>query len=89
MIIAVRAKPGSRTRRVGGTWGDGRLVVAVPERAVDGAANLAVVAAVAEAFGLPRSAVSIVRGERGRDKLLAVQGDPAQLQERLAILLQL
>jgi hypothetical protein len=88
LTVAVRAKPGARVAQVGGSWGErGELLVAVPERAIDGAANAAVVTAVAGAFGVSRSAVSLVRGARGRSKLLAVAGDREQLQARLAQLL--
>ncbi|MBO9627612.1 MAG: DUF167 domain-containing protein [Microbacterium sp.] len=67
----VHAKPGSR--RPGVEAGDdGTLTVRVAARAVDGAANEAVVAAVAEHFGVARSAVSIVRGRTARRKLVDV-----------------
>ena len=51
-----------------------RLRVAVTAPPVDGEANAAVIEAVAEAFGVRRAAVSIVHGERGRRKTLAVEG---------------
>lgn len=47
-----------------------RLRVSAPP--VDGAANAAVIAALAKALGLPKSALAIVRGARGRDKLVRV-----------------
>ncbi len=87
--VAVRVKPGSRSPRVGGSWGDPpELVVAVAQRAVDGAANRAALAGVAAAFGVPRTAVRLVRGARGRSKLVAVDGDPVQVGQRLARLLE-
>jgi uncharacterized protein YggU (UPF0235/DUF167 family) len=58
--------------------------VAVRARAVEGAANAAVVAALAAAFGVRRGDVRIVTGLRGRDKVVAVRGDPAALAARLA-----
>lgn len=89
LTVAVRAKPGSRAQRVGGAWGDPpQLVVAVRARAVDGAANAAVAGALAEAFGVPRSAVRIVRGQRARSKLVAIDGDRARLHDALRRLLQ-
>ena len=67
----VLARPGSR--RPGVEPGpDGTLVVRVAARAVDGAANEAVVAAIAAHLGVPRSAVAIVHGGRGRRKLVDV-----------------
>jgi hypothetical protein len=59
-----------------------RLRVAAPP--VDGAANAALVAYVAEALGMRKSDVAIVSGERGRLKLLELTGDAAALLARLA-----
>jgi len=44
----------------------------VRERAVDGAANTAVVRVVAEHLGVPKSRVSIRRGHTSRQKTLEV-----------------
>jgi uncharacterized protein len=59
-----------------------RLRVAAPP--VDGAANAALVAYVAESLRLRRSDVAVVSGERGRLKLLELSGDAATLIARLA-----
>ncbi len=90
MKISVRVRPGARAASVGGRWGGPRgpaLLVAVQARAVEGAANAAVVEVVAEAFGLRRADVELVAGSRGRDKIVALTGDEAELTERLARLL--
>ncbi|WP_214406481.1 DUF167 domain-containing protein [Pseudonocardia lacus] len=90
MRIAVRVRPGARADLVGGRWDGPRgpaLLVAVRARAVEGAANKAVVAALAAAFELPRSAVVIVAGERGRDKLVDLDGDAGVVGARFAALL--
>jgi len=60
-----------------------RLRVAVTSPPVDGAANAAVVEALAEAFGVRRSAVEIVRGERGRRKTVKIAGASPATLERL------
>lgn len=77
------------TRSVGRGRGPGgrALHVTVRARPVDGAADAAVVVAVAEAFLLPRRNVRIVSGLRGRDKTLDLDGDSALLSDRLAGLL--
>jgi len=54
---------------------------------VEGAANTAVLAALAEAFGLRRSEVTLVSGARGRDKVVELDGDEAVLAARHAELL--
>jgi len=60
-----------------------RLRVAVAAPPVDGAANAAVIEALAEAFGVPRRAVEIVRGQTGRRKTVRVAGGSAELLTRL------
>ncbi|MDQ3404922.1 MAG: DUF167 domain-containing protein [Actinomycetota bacterium] len=74
MRFGVRVKPGARRTAVGGRFGSA-LVVAVSAPAVEGKANEAVRRAVAEAFGVRRGDVTIVVGERGRDKVVEVDVD--------------
>ncbi|HLK91594.1 MAG TPA: DUF167 domain-containing protein [Polyangia bacterium] len=69
ILVVTRA---SRTA-VGPMVGD-RLRVAVTAPPVDGAANAAVVEALAEAYGVRRADVAIVRGERGRRKTVRIAG---------------
>lgn len=69
--FTVRAKPGSRIEsvtRAGNHEGVPLLDVKVRAKAVDGAANDAIVAAIASALGVNRRAVRIVRGHTGRLK---------------------
>lgn len=86
--VTVRVKPGSSRASVGGSYGDGQLVVAVNAPPVDGAANAAVVAAVASAFGLRRADVELISGRTGRTKTLELSGDAAELAARLGRLLR-
>ena len=63
-----------------------RLRVAVRAPPVDGKANAAVIEAVAQALGVPKGAVEIVRGESGRRKTLRITGATrAALERALAI----
>ena len=87
MRITVRVRPGASRAAVGGRYGNGELVVTVTARPVDGAANRAVVAAVAGAFGVARRAVDVVSGDRSRTKIVSVDGDPEVLRVRLEELL--
>ncbi len=41
---------------------------------VEGAANRALVALLAERLGLPKRALALARGDHGRDKVVAVEG---------------
>lgn len=58
-------------------------VSAVPDK---GKANAAVVALLAKALGVPKSAVSVVSGETARMKTLDVVGDGATLEKKLLAL---
>jgi uncharacterized protein YggU (UPF0235/DUF167 family) len=44
---------------------------------VDDAANRALVTLLAERLGLPKRALALARGERGRDKVISVDGASA------------
>ena len=71
MQYTVRVKPGSRKGPLVETDAAG-LVVHVRERAVDGAANEAVVAVLAAHFGVPKRDVTILRGHTARIKRVEV-----------------
>jgi len=53
---------------------NGVLVVRVMAPPLDGRANDGVCRLLADVLGVRRSAVTIVRGDRARDKLVAVEG---------------
>jgi len=70
--VRVQARA-ARTEIVG--WrADGTLSVRVSAPPVEGAANTAVGVLLASALGVRTSAVSVVQGERGRDKTVRVAG---------------
>ena len=84
MRITVWVRPGSAHPGVGGAHG-GALVVRVSPRAEQGKATAAALAAIAEAFGVPRRAVTLVSGAASRVKVIDVAGgDPAVLGRLLA-----
>lgn len=58
-------------------------VRAVPEK---GAANAALEALIARAFGLPRRAVSLSAGHTGRMKIVRVSGEPEVLADKARLL---
>ena len=53
---------------------NGALKVAIAAPPVEGAANIALVAFLAEALGVPKRAIAIVGGERGKTKRVEVEG---------------
>lgn len=90
MRFAVRVKPGARRAAVGGRRTGARgdaLLVAVPARAVAGHANEAVRRLLADEFGVRTRDVSIVSGERARDKLVEITRAPEGAAARLEDLL--
>ena len=72
--MPVRVQPRAARDEIVGWRADGILAVRVAAPPVEGAANAAVGALLARALGVPGAAVEVVRGERGRDKLVRVAG---------------
>ena len=71
--LAVRAKP--RASRAGiGAVREGALEVRVSAAPVEGAANDALLELLARALDLPRRAVTLLSGERGRTKRVRIEG---------------
>jgi len=82
--LPLRVIPRSPRTRLDGVR-DGRLVLRVTAPPVAGAANDAVIAALAEALDRPRRAVRVVAGESARNKLVEIDGvSPAQVLALLA-----
>ncbi|HKH17347.1 MAG TPA: DUF167 domain-containing protein [Solirubrobacteraceae bacterium] len=81
--MAVRLQPRApRTEVVGERAG--AVVVRVTAPPVDGKANAALCAFVAERAGVARTRVQVVRGAASRDKVLRVEGvEPAALRAAL------
>jgi uncharacterized protein (TIGR00251 family) len=71
--IAVRCTPRAARDELAGIR-DGALVARVRAPPHDGEANRALCRLIAARAGVPASSVSVVRGRRGRDKLVAVRG---------------
>jgi len=69
--IAVHVQPGAKRTEVPGVHGE-RLKIRIAAPPVEGRANAAVIAFIAGQLGIPRAQVTVVRGERSRDKLIAV-----------------
>lgn len=68
--LAVRVTPNARSERIAIEDGVRVWVTAPPE---DGKANKAVIALLAKALGLPKSALAVARGEASRDKVIRVR----------------
>ena len=85
--LRVRVTPNAGADRIEGAEirDDGEAVLRVRVAAVPdkGKANAAVVALIAKALGLPKSAISVVAGETSRIKSLAIAGTPELVGESL------
>ena len=71
--VSVRVQPRAGHDEIVGERA-GAIVVRVKAPPVEGRANEAVRKLIAKRLGVPRSKVTIVRGARGRDKLVSVEG---------------
>ncbi len=73
VTFAVRVVPRSSRNQIVGVEG-GALKIKLTAPPVEGAANAALIEFVAEWLGVRRSAVSIVSGDKARNKLVRVNG---------------
>src|SRR5689334_23879416 len=72
LILTVRVTPRAARNAIAAEAS--RLLVRLTAPPVDGAANDALLALLAERLHLPRRALTIVRGAASREKLVAVRG---------------
>ena len=81
VTIELRAQP--RARRTALTCSGGALKAQVTVPAEDGKANAAVIALLATAWKLPKSAFAVTRGATSRDKIISIAGEPELLAARI------
>ncbi len=72
-LLAVRVQPGASRSEVVGEYGE-QLRIRLQAPPVDGRANAALVAFVADQLGLPKAAVTVLRGQSSRSKVLRITG---------------
>lgn len=71
--LKLRIIPNAKHDEVSGEYGDAvKVKVAAP--AVDGKANAALLEFIAEKLSVPPRTVSLLHGEKSRDKLVAIEG---------------
>ena len=84
IVLSVRVIPRAGNSGIAGTRGDA-LLVRLNAAPVEGAANAELIAVIAKALAVPKRAVSIVSGERSRQKRVRVSGiDVTNADTRLA-----
>ncbi|HUB50532.1 MAG TPA: DUF167 domain-containing protein [Terracidiphilus sp.] len=77
VTLAVRTQPGARKSAITGIYGEGdatQLKIAIKAPPIEGRANDALIAFLADTFTLPRSAVSLVSGASSRSKVFLLRG---------------
>ncbi len=88
VTLAVRALPGAKKKTaILGLYCEGekaRLKIAVQAPAIDGRANSALIAFLADFFGIPKSSVELMSGELSRSKVFLLRG--VTLQQAQALL---
>lgn len=73
VVFKVRVVPRSSREEVAGLHGDA-LKVKLTAPPVEGAANEACLRFLADCLDIPRGQVSLVAGQRGRDKMIEARG---------------
>ena len=72
-MLELHVQPGARRTEVAGLHG-GRLKIRITARALDGAANEALVEFLSEALGAARRDIAIEPGATSRRKRIAIRG---------------
>jgi uncharacterized protein (TIGR00251 family) len=70
--VAIKVIPNAPRSEIVGRLGDA-LKVKIHAPPVEGRANDALCAFLAEALGLPRRAITVIRGETARQKVIAIE----------------
>ena len=74
VIVNVRAQPRSSRAGIDGLFGADALKVRIRSAPVDGKANKELIETLADAFGLPKSAVVFKGGETSKTKRILLRG---------------
>ncbi|MFN2148481.1 MAG: DUF167 domain-containing protein [Anaerolineales bacterium] len=80
--LTIRVTPRARKTAFGGVLEDGTLRVRVAAPPVEGKANKALISFLADALDVRKSAIEIVAGEHGLDKIISIVGLPAEEAEQ-------
>ncbi|MNS25961.1 hypothetical protein D3C72_578670 [compost metagenome] len=78
LVVHVRVQPRASRSQLDGVVGD-RLRLRLTAPPVEGEANKACIEFLAGLFGVPKSHVTLVAGQKAREKSLLVQGDAVKL----------
>jgi uncharacterized protein (TIGR00251 family) len=77
VTLAVRAQPGAKKTAITGVYGGGpaaQLKIAVQAPPIEGRANEALIAFLAESFSMRTNRVALISGELSRSKVFLLRG---------------
>ena len=74
MIISVKLTPNSSEEKIIGLDSEGVLKVKVRAKPIEGQANEALMALLAKKWKLPKSGITIKKGDTSRNKLVEING---------------
>ena len=77
VTLAVRVQPGAKKTAITGVYGEGpsaQLKIAVNAPPIEGRANQALIAFLAECLSLTRANVELISGELSRSKVFLLRG---------------
>ncbi len=84
LILSIRLQPRASCDEIVGPHGADSLKVRITAPPVDGKANQHLVKYLAKAFGVSKGQVALLKGQSGRDKLLAITA-PARFPDGIDI----
>jgi len=74
-IIHISIIPRSSKNEILGPLEDGSYKVRVTSPPVDGEANKKLIEVISEHFDIPKSCITILKGERGRTKVIEIENN--------------
>jgi uncharacterized protein len=82
-MFSIKIVPNAAKSEFAGKTPDGIFRIRIQAPPVEGAANRELVRFLADALGVRKSQVAIVRGETARRKLISIEGDQTELLKRM------
>ena len=77
VTLAVRAQPGAQKSAILGVYGEGQaaqLKIAIHAPPIEGRANHALIAFLADTFHIPKKAIELISGDLSRSKVFLLRG---------------
>jgi uncharacterized protein len=78
IVLELFVQPGSKVTRIEGLH-ENRLKIKIAAKAVDGAANTNLCAFISALLKISKSSVTLIAGEKSRQKKIFILGDAQQL----------